>query len=289
MGFTTRVGIVDFHQHFWPEPFIRALEQRTSAPRIVGSRLELAGEGSFEVDLDAHALDGRIALLDEAGIDVGVVSLAPTMEVEGQDELLDGYHEGILAVAAESGGRLRPLAAGVCRDDGFVGACVSAGALVAGVDELASRLEAAGQFLFVHPGPPERIPAGAPPWWAAVVDYPAQMQAAYAAWLARGAAAHPGLRVVFAFLAGGGPFQLERLASRGFDERSAQLENVYFETCSYGRRALELCLATFGVRQLVLGTDTPVLAPQPALQALGHFGEAVADIVCKENPRRLLR
>jgi 6-methylsalicylate decarboxylase len=281
------VGTVDFHQHLWPEPFVRALRRRSAPPRLDGSRLELAREGGFETDLAVHTLERRLALLDEAGIDVAVVSLAPTMEVEGEDDLVEAYHEGILELAAASGGRLQPLAGGVCRE-GFVGACVSPAALVAGIDELASSLEAVGQFLFVHPGPPERIPDGAPAWWAAVVDYTAQMQAAYAAWLANGAAAHPGLRVVFSFLAGGGPFQLERLGSRGFDERSALLENVYFETCSYGRRALELCLATYGVRQLVLGTDTPVLEPGKALRTLDQFGEAVANAVCKENPKRLL-
>jgi predicted TIM-barrel fold metal-dependent hydrolase len=209
------------------------------------------------------------------------------LEVEGEADLVEAYHEGILELASASGGRIRPLAAGVCRD-GFVGACVSAASLGAGIDGLASRLEAAGQILFVHPGRPERIPDGAPEWWAAAVDYPAQMQAAYAAWLAAGAAAHPGLRVVFAFLAGGGPFQLERLGSRGVDERSAFLGNVYFEISSYGRRALELCLATYGVRQLLLGTDTPVLEPRAALRTLDQFGEAVANAVCKENPTRLL-
>jgi hypothetical protein len=281
------VGPVDFHQHLWPEPFVRALERRSVPPRLVGSRLDLAREGSFEIDLGAHALDRRLALLDEAGIDVAVVSLPPTLEVEGEADLVEAYHEGILELASASGGRLRPLAGGSCRD-GFAGACVSAGSVVAGIDELASSLEAAGQFLFVHPGPPGPFPDGAPAWWVAVVDYPAQMQAAYAAWLAAGAAAHPGLPVVFAFLAGGGPFQLERLGSRGVDERSALLENVYFETCSYGRRALELCLATFGVRQLLLGTDTPVLEPGAALRTLDQFGEAVANAVCTENPKRLL-
>jgi hypothetical protein len=281
------VGPVDVHQHFWPKPLVRALERRSVPPRLVGSRLELARDESFEIDVAAHALDRRLALLDEAGIEVAVVSLPPTLEVEGEADLVEAYHEGILDVASVSGGRMRPLAVGACRD-GFVGACVSAASLVAGIDDLASRLDSAGQILFVHPGPPERIPDRAPAWWTAVVDYPAQMQAAYAAWLAAGAAAHPGLRVVFAFLAGGGPFQLERLGSRGVDERSALLENVYFETSSYGRRALELCLATYGVRQLLLGTDTPVLDPRAALRTLDQFGEAVANAVCKENPTRLL-
>ena len=53
------------------------------------------------------------------------------------------------------------------------------------------------------------------------------------------------------------PIQLERLASRGVDVRSSLHRNVFFDTASYGRRALELCIETFGVEQLVFGTRRP--------------------------------
>src|SRR5207253_2756151 len=79
------------------------------------------------------------------------------------------------------------------------------------------------------------------------VDYVGQMQVAYAAWLADGTSRWPGLPVVFAILAGGAPIQLERLAGRGLDVRSVLEADVYFDTASYGSRALELCLATYGV------------------------------------------
>ena len=52
--------------------------------------------------------------------------------------------------------------------------------------------------------------------------------------------------------------------------------NVFFDTASYGRRALELCIETFGVEQLVFGTDTPVVDPTPAIRAVDAFGESVA-------------
>jgi predicted TIM-barrel fold metal-dependent hydrolase len=114
------------------------------------------------------------------------------------------------------------------------------------------------------------------------------MQAAHAVWLAEGAARWPALRVVFALLAGGAPFQLERLRSRGVSGRDVIHQNVFFETSSYGNRALELCLATFGVSQLVFGTDVPVLDPEPGLDAVRGFGDAVADALCEQNPARLL-
>src|SRR5437867_3244375 len=83
-------------------------------------------------------------------------------------------------------------------------------------------------------------------------------------------------------LAGGGPFQVERLRSRGFEVRPALLPNVYLETASYGRRALELCLSTFGVRQLLYGSDAPIVDTARTLRDVRAFGQAVADALCRD-------
>ena len=202
---------------------------------------------------------------------------------------MSAYESGILELAQRAPGRIVPLAAG-SDPDGFVGACGrrtraawTSTWLAPKLDELVRR----DALLFVHPGP-ARPPEGAPAWWAAVVDYTAQMQAAHALWLDRGVVRWPALRVVFALLAGGAPFQLERLRSRGVSARDVLHANVFFETSSYGNRALELCLATFGVSQLVFGTDVPVLDPEQGLDAVRGFGDAVADALCNQNPARLL-
>ena len=114
------------------------------------------------------------------------------------------------------------------------------------------------------------------------------MQAAYATWLARDADRFSSIPVIFSILAGGAPIQLERMRSRGFDDREAIHPNVFFDTSSYGRRALELCLSTFGVNQLVYGSDVPVIDPRPTLQAVRGFGEAVEAIVMRDTPGRVL-
>ncbi len=283
---------VDIHQHFWPAPLIEALSRRVQPPRLRGSTLVLAEEHEAEIDLRAHDLDARLALLDRIEIDIAVISLQPTLGIEQlpgteRDELVGAYEDGMLELGATTA-RLVPLAAGR-RRDGFAGACIAAGELIdlervaATLDEL----QRSGAFLFVHPGPC-RPPPGAPPWWSAVVEYTAQMQAAYAAWLAGGAERWPSLRIVFAILAGGGPFQLERLRSRGVPGRDLLHENVYLETSSYGRRALELCLSTFGVGQLLFGSDVPVIDPTPTLDAVRGFGDAVTEALCEQNPSRLL-
>jgi predicted TIM-barrel fold metal-dependent hydrolase len=276
----------DVHQHLLPPTLVEALRARREPPRIAGGSLELA-EGTFPFDERDHDLGERIALLDRDEIDIAIVSLAPTMETEGKQELEDAYNEGIRDVVAEAGGRLRAFAAGTCLD-GFAGVCVSAQALMGGLGSLPGELVRTGQVLFVHPGPPGAPPAGAPLWWTAVVDYPAQMQAAYYAWLDDDVAGHPDLDVVFAVLAGGAPVQLERLRSRGGDPERASHTRTHLDVASYGARALELCLTALGPDRLVYGSDRPVVDAAPTLDALAGLGPDVLDTVRSDNPERLL-
>jgi 6-methylsalicylate decarboxylase len=284
--------IHDLHRHLWPESFLAALRERAEVPRLDGWTLHLA-DGSYPIDGDAYGPERCLTELDRDGIDVALLSLPPTFGLEllapGEAERLVGaYHDGVLEAVAGSGGRLRALAADRPRD-GFVGVCLPATAF-GDLDSLApvlDELQRRDQLLFVHPGL-SPAPAGAPPWWQAVVGYTAQMQAAYAAWLAGGIDRWPDLRVLFAILAGGGPFQLERLRSRGFDARRALRPTLFFDVASYGNRAIELCLATLGGGALVFGSDAPVIDPRPTLAAVRSFGEAVVNVLCQQNPEGLL-
>jgi 6-methylsalicylate decarboxylase len=276
-GSSSPMTSFDIHQHLWPEQLVAALRRRDRPPRIDGDRLIL-GEGTFEAGLDAHSLEARVALLDSAGVDAAVVSLQPTLACDGIPELVDAYHDGIAELVAASGGRLRAFAVADCRD-GFAGACVPAAAVVAGLGELPSALVSAGQVLFVHPGPVPPPPEGAPPWWSALVDYPAQMQAAYAAWLTNG---HPELKVVFAFLAGGAPFQLERLRARGGEVPEMA---VFFDTASYGPLALRLTGEACGPNCLVFGSDAPVMDVHAAVVSVEAAG--AAETALRGNPGRL--
>jgi hypothetical protein len=288
------VTSTDIHEHLWPPSFFAALSARSEPPRLRGRALELAGAPVWELDVESHGLDARLALMDLSGLDRAVVSLQPTLGIgdlaeDEARELVDTWETGILELARAAGGRIIPLAA---REpaDGFAGLCV-AGAELLDLDALALRLDAltkTGGFLFVHPGAAV-TPPGAPPWWTAIVDYTAEMQAAYIAWLAAGAARWPELDVVFAILAGGAPIQLERMAARGVEERSAMLPHIWFDTATYGRRALDLAMSTFGVEPMLFGSDLPVVDPASALDVLRSFGEAVTDAVLSANPAGLLR
>lgn len=275
----------DLHQHLWPPALVEALRARAEPPRLRGDALELPS-GTWRLDVSSHDVDARLAALDRDGVDVAVLSCPPTLELD--EQLVAVYHEAIADVVAASGGRFLALACDAVLD-GFVGTCVAAETVVdlERASTLLSQLERGGGFLFVHPGAEQARP-GQPDWWPAIVGYTAQMQAAYATWIAQGAERWPDLRVVFAILAGGAPMQLERLASRGLDTRAILRENVFFDTASYGGRALALALSTFGVDQLVYGSDWPVISSEPTMRAVRDFGQAVTAALCSDNPERLL-
>jgi 6-methylsalicylate decarboxylase len=286
------VPTVDVHQHFWPERFVAALAQRRTPPRLDGSALVLE-EGRYPVDLGAHDAAARLDSLDRDGIDIAVLSLQPTLGIGGlppaeRDELQALWEESALELVSESGGRFVALAPGHV-SPGFVGSIVSASAMrdVDDLSALLGQLDASGGFLLVHPAAAE-LTSGAPGWWPAILDYTSQMQAAYLTWLSYAQRLWPDVNVVFAILAGGGPFQLERLASRGVDVRSGLHANVFFETASYGRRAIELCIETFGVHQLLYGSDVPVIDAAPTLSAIRGFGDSVVKLITADNPTRLL-
>lgn len=288
------MGTHDMHQHLWPEQFVAALESRREPPLLDGDVL-VTRESRFPAELASHDAETRVRLLDRDGIDVAVLSLQTSLGLETlaaseRESLEETWVAGIREVVAASDGRFAALSPSR-RREGFAGVSVGSHALLE-LDRHADVLAEANEhdaFVFVHPDAGDGSTAGLPDWWEWVVGYPARMQAAYLAWIADGRLRFPGLRVVFAMLAGGGPLQLERLAHRGPDVRSALDPNIFFDVSSYGRRAIELCIETFGVAQLLYGSDTPVVDARPTLAAVRGFGDSVAHILQTETPARLLR
>jgi 6-methylsalicylate decarboxylase len=284
----------DVHQHLWPKCFVEALRARATPPLLSGDEL-VTVEGRFPIDLDAHHPDARIRALDRDGIDVAVLSLQTSLGIDGlagdeADELEGIWADEILELVSSSGGRFLALAPSRVRA-GFAGVSLGASALFdlegahAALDDAADQ----GATVFVHPVAGSPAPDAAPTWWTWVAGYPAQLELAFLSWLGNGRARWPELRVVFTLLAGGAPFQLERLAHRGLDVRSALDPNTFFEVATYGRRAIELLIETFGVHQLVYGSDTPVVDPRPTLDAIRGFGDAVTHVLQTDTPSVLLR
>jgi predicted TIM-barrel fold metal-dependent hydrolase len=294
---------IDIHQHLWPEPLLRALSLRREPPMLVRRRagwtLRLLGEPEAPVDLADHDPDARAALVRADGLDRALVVPSTPLGIEalpaGEAEaLLDVYHEGVRALPDAFGawaavGLADPDPALLARllDAGFVGACVAAGALDGpdGLERLGpvlETLERRGVPLLVHPGPaPATITAAMPGWWAALTGYVATMQTAWHAFAVWGRAAHPGLRVCFAMLAGLAPLQRERLVARGGSAISDP--DVFLDVSSYGGRTVDAVLREVGVDRLVHGSDRPVV---PAAEL--PLGDAVRTALRERNPDRLL-
>lgn len=283
----------DLHQHLWPERFVATLRARTAPPLLTRDEL-VTSEGRFVVDVSSHEPEARIRALDRDGIDIAVLSLQSTLGLERlgpgeQDELEELWAEEMRGIVSASGGRFLALAPSRVRG-GFPGVSLGASSLL-DLDRAGPLLDAAaehGCLVFVHPeadGPPVE---SKPSWWSWALGYTAQMQAAYLSWLSSGRDRWPDLRIVFAILAGGAPFQLERLTHRGVNVRSALDPNTFFDVATFGRRAIELVIETFGVHRLVYGSDTPVVDPGPTLAAIRGFGDSVTYVLQTETPTELL-
>lgn len=286
----------DIHQHLWPDLLLSGLARRTAPPRLRregGSWwLELAGDEPAPFDPRHHDPSSRTGVFDRVLIapssPLGIESL-PRAEAEA---LLDAYHHGVLELGAPF-----ELWAGLVLSDatperlnglldaGAIGLSLPAGALAgpAGIESLGPVLEALaerGAPLLIHPGPA----AGEPAWFPALTGYVAEMNQAWHAWAAFGRPAHPRLRVIFAMLGGLAALHAERLAARGGPAEAVHDPLTFFDTSSYGPRAIDAMLRVVGVDRLLYGTDTPVVEPV----ALDALGPAAVHALTVTNPERIL-
>jgi 6-methylsalicylate decarboxylase len=289
----------DCHQHLWPEALVQALRERRTPPRLDGWTLHLDGEPPYAVRPEDHDPAARAERERDDGTERALVSLSSPLGIEHLPPaecapLLDAWHHGAAALGAPFGVW---AAAGVVEPDPAAAAKVLAGERVVGLQlpatamaepaaverlgPLLDVLERAGKPLLVHPGP-AAAPAGpTPPWWPAVVPYVAQLHAAWHAWHVAGRAAHSTLRVAFVALAGLAPLHHERMAARG--GALGRIDpGVFYETSSYGTRAIDATVRVVGVDALVLGSDRPYAEPvEPG------FGPAFTQALTITNPGRL--
>jgi len=298
------VPATDVHQHLWPEGLLQLLARRTVAPRLRREDrdwiLELAGEPPAVLDLAAHDPAERARRAAADGLDRIVVAPSTPLGIEAlpvreAQPLLDAFHAGVLELGAPYAlwGSVPLAACGPAEvdallDAGAAGLCLPAEAL-GGPEALRrtapvlERLAERDAPLLVHPGCAAGDTA-LPAWWPAMTEYVATMQAAWLAWAEWGRAAHPGLKVVWAMLAGGAPLQAERLGARGGPAAAVHDERSWYDVSSYGPKAVDAMLRVVGVDRLVLGSDRPVVEP-PSLATLGP---AVREAVTRTNPAALL-
>jgi hypothetical protein len=263
-----------------------------------GWTLHTAGEPPYEIDPVDHD-PVRRAALDPLTRRVLVSLSAPLgieqLPVHESAPLLDAWHHGVLELPGPFEGwasvsEVEPDADAlkVLLTAGFVGLQVPAGALAtpAAVERAAPILhlcEELNRPVLVHPGPASASAfAGAPAWWAAVVDYPAQLQAAWWSWHVAGRGLLPQLRLCF--VAGGGFAALHHERWTAWAGSRFVLDpDVFVDTSSYGRQGVDALVRVLGVDAVVLGSDRPYA--QPAELQLGAAGAHAVRVI---NPHRFL-
>jgi hypothetical protein len=279
--------LTDLHQHVWTPSLLEALQARSALPfvRQEGDLcvLHAAGELPSVIDVVAEQPGRRAELLRRDGAEAAVVAISSPIGIEALPrdearELIDAHLSGV----QQLGGSFAAWGP-IPLDDpdpsdvdgvlgrGCIGVSLPAGAL-AGPDALdqlgavLARIEQRGVALFVHPGGPPRHPtreAGPeePVWWRALTDYVNEMQAAWLSFVTRGRRELPRLHIVFSMLAGLAPLLVERLTTRGGPAVELIDPLNFYDTSSYGPRAVETIARWVGPDQLVYGSDRPVLEP----------------------------
>jgi hypothetical protein len=302
----------DVHQHLWPEGFVAALADRSEAPAVRrdgrGWLIRVPGEPDSPFGPATHDPVVRAAELRAGGLDRALLCSSTPLGVEAlpEDEarpLLDSWHDGVFAAGDAFGvwGALPVHGATAADvdallDRGAVGVSLPAALLadpaaVEAAGPLLAALERRGAPLLVHPGPVTAEPepgadAGhGAAWWPALTTYVADVHRAWHAFLGCGRPEHRTLRVCFAMLAGLAPLHGERLALRGGPAGAINDPNIFYDTSSYGPRAIAAMAAVVGLDQLVTGTDRPVVDPplRPPL------GARAAIAMSTTNVHRLLR
>jgi hypothetical protein len=298
----------DVHQHLWPETVLRVLESRTSAPRALWRRegrweIQLEAEPAFEIDPRDHDPQVRVERLARQGVERALVALSSPVGADSllsavsawndTGELLPGELGWWAAVPHPPAADRAELACEAL-GRGAAGVCLSAGELAVTrpseeLRELLDALTRENAPLFIHPGAAAGGGAADPAWWSQCTDYVAQQHAAWHGFHAALRPEFPRLRVIFAMLAGLAPLHAERTAARGGPAHQAALhdELCFYDTSSYGARAVGAMAAVVGIGQLVHGTDHPVApaGPDPVEQS---FGEGFSGIVRGGNPARAL-
>jgi hypothetical protein len=303
---------IDVHQHLWPEAVLKVLEKRASAPKAHWQaknhrwRVDLPTEPSFEIDPADHDPEERVGGL---GVDRALVALSSPVGAEGlppRDALavIAAWNEAVGSLPAALGWWSATPAALTGQDEADIAReAISAGA--AGVCLPATRLATpkeaenalpvlqatadAGAPVFIHPGAATGRAAD-PAWWAPAIDYVGQMHAAWHSFHQVVRTELNELRVIFALLAGLAPLHAERTQNRGGPRETDPLADQlsFYDTSSYGPRAIRAVATATGIGQLVHGTDFPVAketAQEPVREA---FGDGFADLVKRDGPSRAL-
>jgi aminocarboxymuconate-semialdehyde decarboxylase len=286
--------IVDFHNHYYPDAYLREITRGTSRVRVArdaDGRLLLHYPGDYNVVVRGHRdLDERIRVMDEAGIDVQAFSLTtPGVHIEDGArgvELARLVNDEFAAAAARHEGRFAPLAALPLQDPdaavleldravalGHRGVLLFSNINGRTLDDpryfpLFERIAALAVPAFIHPTNPSALGQLEAYRLTALMGFQFDTTAALTRLIFAGVLERlPDLVLVVGHLGGTIPFLAERV-ERGYEAYpecrehisrppSEYFRRIYIDTVNFNPAALRLGLDFAGPERIVFGTDYP--------------------------------
>jgi len=323
--------IIDFHNHFYPPQFLDAVRRGPSNFTVTedgeGNPV-LHSPGDYNVVVPGHRdIDHRTQVLDEAGVDMQVITLtAPGTYIEPVDRapyLASLVNDALAEIVEERGERYASLAhlpltnPEAARQEaeralvqlgfpgfmpfGNVNGVPLADERFWPIYELADEHEA---VIYVHPTYPLGVEAMEDYMLMPMVGFLFDTTLAAAHLVMAGVPErYPGIKWVLGHLGGTIPYIMERLdrcffayeASRRRISRppSEYLERFYYDTVNFDVRALRFAIDRVGVDQILAGSDYPHLIGslekmQESIRELGLTPDEEARIF-GGNARRILK
>ena len=287
--------IIDFHNHFYPAEYLKALLSGSSRVRVTvdgeGNPV-LHYPGDYNIAVRGHRdIEYRESVLREHGVDRQVLSLTtPGTHVEEPAtavKLAQLVNDGFASIVRARPARFAAMATlplsdpkasareleRACRQLRFAGAMVFSN--INGVAlsdprfwtvwETANDL---GAVIHIHPTSPVGVEAMKEFWLMPLVGFPLDTTLAAASLVFSGVAARfPRIRWVLGHLGGAIPYLVERL-DRGFHAfkecrahidrpPSAYLKEFYYDSVNFDPRALRLAIEFAGAEHILAGSDYP--------------------------------
>jgi len=287
--------IVDFHNHYYPPSYVKALETSASAVRVTyddEANPCVHYPGDYNILVPGHRdIDYRQRVLDDHGVTTQVLSFTtPGVHVEPREmaiKLAREINDAFARVVRDRKGRFTALAtlplndpaASVAeleramKDLGLPGAMVFSNVNhVALADErfapLWKKAVDLGAVIYIHPTDPAGVDAMLEYWLMPLVGFLMDTTLAASKLVFSGVVArHPRIRWVLTHMGGAIPYLAERLdrGYRAFKEcrqhidraPSEYLKQFYYDTVNFNPSAVRLALDFAGPDRILAGSDYP--------------------------------
>lgn len=287
--------VIDFHDHYYPPEYIKAIEQGPSAVRITydaDGNPCLHYPGDYNVAVRGHRdIDYREQVLKEAGVDTQVITLTtPGTHIEEPARavrLASLVNDCFAHAVADKKGRYVALATLPLCDPaasaaelrraieqlGFRGAMVFSNINGVALSDqrfwpLYELADQHGAVLHIHPTNPVGVEAMLDYWLMPLVGFLMDTTLAAGSLVFSGIAdRYPRIRWVLSHLGGAIPYLAERF-DRGYEAfaecrqnitrlPSEYLKQFYFDTVNFDPRAIELAVSFAGADHILAGSDYP--------------------------------